>query len=98
MVNGRADRICVMFSDGGAQYEEGANCGVTAQLYNSEGWKVRLGPFKVERAVLEADGFRGFVLSFTPQHLANGEYELVVKLEDPSTGRTTESRQRVVVE
>lgn len=98
ITNGRADRICVMFSDGGAQYDKGASFGVSAQLYNSEGQAVRLGPFKLEKAVQETDGFRRFVLSFTPQHLTSGEYELVVNLKDPSTGRTTVSRQRVTVE
>ena len=87
-----------MFSDGGAQYDKGASFGVSAQLYNSEGQAVRLGPFKLEKAVQETDGFRRFVLSFTPQHLTSGEYELVVNLKDPSAGRTTVSRQRVTVE
>lgn len=43
----------------------------------------------------EGDGFRRFVLSFTPEDVAEGDYTLRVRLRDPASGRISEAYQAV---
>jgi hypothetical protein len=93
----RTARVCVMFSDGGNQYDSGAEFEVKPRLLNSNGGTVRLSSLRLEKAVMEPDGFRRFVLNFKVADIPSGNYTFVVKLVDPSSGLVTEAQQAVWV-
>jgi hypothetical protein len=94
---GRTHRVCVMFSDGGTHYESGAKFEVKPQLLSSDGVPVRLSSLRLEKAIMEPDSFRRFVLSFKVDDIPIGDYTFVVKLVDPSTEHITTSQQKVLV-
>jgi hypothetical protein len=93
----RAHRVFVMFSDNGTQYESGAEFEVKPQLLTSDGVPARLSSLHLEKAIIEPDSFRRFVLSFKVENIPSGDYTFVVKLVDPSTGYVTETQQDVWV-
>ena len=98
LANGRTDRLCVLFYGGGAEYPQGAQFEIKAQLLNGEGTAVRLGKLAVAKAVAESDGFRRFVLAVTPAGVPAGDYTFKVKLKDPSSGTLVEGAELVRVE
>jgi hypothetical protein len=56
------------------------------------------GDFRLMQAVAGEDGYRRFVLAFTPTGIGSGDYRLRVRVRDPSSGRVGESFQSVRVE
>jgi hypothetical protein len=84
--NGRTDRIFVMAYTGGALYGEGAAFQIGASLLDQAGSAVRLGRLQLAQQVAETDGFRRFVLNVTPENVPRGDYRLLFRLTDPSTG------------
>jgi len=98
LVNGRPESVCLLAFDGGAHYDPGASFEIRPQLLAKDGTAVSLGRFEVARAVAGADGFRRFVLRFTPTNVAPGDYTFRVRLRDPASTRTTEAFQAVRVE
>jgi VWFA-related protein len=96
--NGAAEKLVLMAFDGGRQYDPGASFDLRPALVDGEGAPVAGIRFSLVKATAGDDGFRRFVLGFTPSGVAAGDYRLRVRLRDPSTGRTSESYQAVRVE
>jgi len=96
--NGKAARLCLLAFDGGARYDPGASFEIKLQMLAHDGAPVSVGRFHLDRSVAEADGFRRFVLSFTPTDLVPGNYTLRVRLRDPASGRLSEAFQAVRVQ
>jgi VWFA-related protein len=92
----RAERVCLLAFDGGVRYDPGASFEITPQLVDKEGAVARLHAVRVERSVAE-NGFRWFVLSFSPEAVTPGDYTLRVRLRDPASGRVSEAFQAVTV-
>jgi hypothetical protein len=97
LARGRTERICLLAFDGGARYDPGASFEIKAQLLNGDGIAVPLGRFLLARALAEPDGFRRFLVNYTPSDVAPGDYTLRVRLRDPGTGHVSESFQAVRV-
>ena len=98
LVNGQAQRVCLLAYDAGRQYDPGAAFEIKPQLLDAAGSPVSSGGFRLSKAVAGEDGFRRFVLDFTPTALQPGDYRLRVRFRDPSSGRVSESYQAVRVE
>jgi hypothetical protein len=98
LVNGQAQRVCLLAYDAGRQYDPGAAFEIKPQLLDAAGAPVSSGGFRLSKAVAGQDGFRRFVLDFTPTALPPGDYRLRVRFRDPSSGRISESYQSVRVE
>ena len=98
LVNGQAQRVCLLAYDAGRQYDPGAAFEIKPQLLDAAGAPVASGGFKLTKAVAGEDGFRRFILDFTPTALRPGDYRLRVRFRDPSSGRVSESYQAVSVE
>jgi VWFA-related protein len=90
---GRPERVCVMVH--GAALESDAQLALSARLVSSSGEAVRFGALTLAQAVVEADGFRRFVVAFTPQGVAAGDYSFRVELRDPRSGATASATQDV---
>ena len=97
-INGQAQRVCLLAYDAGRQYDPGAAFEIKPQLLDAAGSPVSSGGFHLSKAVAGEDGFRRFVLDFTPTALLPGDYRLRVRFRDPSSGRVSESYQTVRVE
>jgi hypothetical protein len=95
VANGEKQQVCLLAFDGGARYDPGASFEIRPALLDSGGQPVGVGGFKLERAVNGPDGFRRFVLNFTPADLAAGDYTLRVRLRDPASGRISEAYQAI---
>jgi hypothetical protein len=98
LVAGRTERVCLLVYDGGQTYDPGASFEIKPQLLGADGASTPLGKVEVVSAVAGTDGFRRFVLQFTPAALAKGPYTLRVRLRDPASGRISEAFQAVRVE
>jgi VWFA-related protein len=98
LVNGQLQRVCLLAYDAGRQYDPGAAFEIKPQLLDAAGAPVSSGGFRLAKAVAGTDGFRRFVLDFTPTALRPGDYRLRVRFRDPSSGRISESYQAVSVE
>jgi VWFA-related protein len=98
LVNGQPQRVCLLAYDAGRQYDPGAAFEIKPQLLDAAGAPVASGGFKLTKAVAGEDGFRRFVLDFTPTALPAGDYRLRVRFRDPTSGRVSESYQAVSVQ
>lgn len=98
LANGKTESICLLAFDGGRHYDPGASFEIKPQLLDASGQPVSAGRFAVAKAVAGEDGFRRFVLSYTPTGLPAGDYSLRVRLRDPGSGALSESYQAVRVE
>lgn len=98
MANGREQRVCVLARDGGRAYDAGASFEILPTLVDGAGAPVSFRDFKLRQAVADDDGYRRFVLSFTPSGVPAGDYSLRVSVRDPQSGRVGESFQSVRVE
>jgi hypothetical protein len=98
VVNGQAQRVCLLAYDAGRQYDPGAAFEIKPQLLDAGGAPVASGGFRLSKAVAGEDGFRRFVLDFTPSGLSPGDYRLRVRFRDPTSGRISESYQSVRVQ
>ena len=98
LANGREQRICLLALDGNRQYDAGASFEILPSLLDTGGAVVPFGDFRLTQAVAGEDGYRRFVLSFTPTGLGAGDYSLRVRVRDPASGRVGESFQAVRVE
>lgn len=96
--NGREHRVCVLAQDRGRAYDAGASFEIVPTLLDASGAPVRAGDIRLTQAVADDDGYRRFVLAFTPAGVPAGEYSLRVRLRDPQSGRVGESFQSVRVE
>jgi len=65
---------------------------------DAAGASVPFGDLRLSQAVADDDGYRRFVLSFTPSGVPAGDYSLRVRVRDPQSGRVGESFQSVRVE
>lgn len=93
--NGKPASVCLLAFDGGIAYDPGASFEIKAALLDAAGDSVPVGRIQLARSVAEGDGFRRFVLSFTPEDVAAGDYSLRVRLRDPASGRISEAFQLV---
>jgi VWFA-related protein len=98
IANGREERVCLLALDGSRQYDAGASFEILPSLLDTGGGVVPFGDFRLTQAVAGDDGYRRFVLSFTPAGIGAGDYSLRVRVRDPSSGRVGESFQSVRVE
>jgi hypothetical protein len=98
LVNGRQENVCVLVYDGGAQYGAGASFELKAQMLDAGGAPVPFGKVALAKSVAETDGFRRFVLSFTPTSVPAGDYTFKVKFRAPNAEQPSEATQPVVVE
>lgn len=98
VANGREQRVCVLAQDGGRAYDAGASFEILPSLVDAAGAPVPLGDFRLSQAVADDDGYRRFVLSFTPSGVPAGDYSLRVRVRDPQSGRVGESFQSMRVE
>jgi VWFA-related protein len=98
LANGREERICLLAQDGNRQYDAGASFEIVPALLDQAGSVLPFGDFRLMQAVAGEDGYRRFVLAFTPVGIDAGDYRLRVRVRDPSTGRVGESFQAVQVE
>jgi VWFA-related protein len=96
--NGREERVCLLALDGNRQYDAGASFEIVPALLDNVGGVVPFGDFRLTQAVADDDGYRRFVLAFTPAGIGAGDYSLRVRVRDPSSGRVGESFQSVRVE
>jgi hypothetical protein len=98
LANGREERICLLALDGNRQYDAGASFEILPSLLDTDGGVVPFGDFRLTQAVAGEDGYRRFVLAFTPTGVGAGDYSLRVRVRDPGSGRVGESFQSVRVE
>lgn len=98
LTNGREQRVCLLALDGNRQYDAGASFEILPSLLDSGGLVVPFSDFRLAQAVAGEDGYRRFVLSFTPEGVGAGDYSLRVRVRDPASGRVGESFQSVRVE
>jgi hypothetical protein len=84
--------------DGGRAYDAGSSFDILPTLVDAAGARVPLGDFRLSQAVADDDGYRRFVLRFTPAGMAAGDYSLRVRIRDPQSGREGESFQALRVE
>lgn len=96
--NGRRESVCLLVFDGGVAYDPGASFEIRPQLLDLAGEPVAAGRFQLLRSVADPDGFRRFVLGFTPAEVPPGDYTLRVRLRDPASGRISEAFQAVRVQ
>jgi VWFA-related protein len=96
--NGREERVCLLALDGNKQYDAGASFEILPSLLDHAGAVLPFGDFRLTQAVAGEDGYRRFVLAFTPSGVGAGDYSLRVRVRDPSSGRVGESFQSVRVE
>jgi hypothetical protein len=97
LMNGRAERICLLAYDGGHRYDPSAAFEITPRLVDGNGTEVPLRSVQILRSVAEGS-YRWFVLTVSPSGLVPGEYTLLARLHDPDSGRTSEAFQKVHVE
>ncbi len=97
LMNGRAERICLLAYDGGHRYDPSAAFEITPRLVDGNGTQVPLRSVQILRSVAEGS-YRWFVLTVSPTGLVPGEYTLLARLHDPDSGRTSEAFQKVHVE
>lgn len=95
LANGRPASVCLLAFDGGIAYDPGASFEIKTALLDAAGDAVPAGRMELSKSVAEGDGFRRFVLSFTPRDVASGDYTLRVRLRDPASGRISEAYQAV---
>jgi hypothetical protein len=88
--NGKAQRVCLLAFDGGVQWDPGTSFEIKPALLDADGNVVSVGKFQVLRTLAEG-GFRRFVLGFTPEDVAPGDYSFRVRLRDPVSGRVSEA-------
>ncbi|MET0554510.1 MAG: VWA domain-containing protein [Vicinamibacteria bacterium] len=98
VANGREQSVCLLAQDGGRAYDAGGSFEILPALVDAAGATVPLGDFRLSQAAADDDGFRRFVLSFTPGGVAAGDYSLRVRIRDPQSGRVGESFQALRVE
>jgi hypothetical protein len=98
IANGREERVCLLALDGNRQYDAGASFEIVPSLLDGGGAVVPFGDFRLTQAVAGEDGYRRFVLAFTPAGIGAGDYSLRVRVRDPASGRVGESFQAVRVE
>jgi VWFA-related protein len=98
IANGREERVCLLALDGNRQYDAGASFEIVPALLDGGGGVVPFGDFRLTQAVAGEDGYRRFVLAFTPAGIGAGDYSLRVRVRDPASGRVGESFQSVRVE
>lgn len=98
LTNGQEQRICLLAQDGNRQYDAGASFEIVPALLDQAGSVLPFGDFRLMQAVAGEDGYRRFVLAFTPVGIGAGDYRLRVRVRDPSSGRVGESFQAVRVE
>jgi VWFA-related protein len=98
LANGREQRVCLLALDGNRQYDAGASFEIVPALLDQAGSVLPFGDFRLMQAVAGEDGYRRFVLAFTPTGIGSGDYRLRVRVRDPSSGRVGESFQSVRVE
>jgi VWFA-related protein len=98
VANGREQRVCLLAQDGGRAYDAGTSFEILPTLVDAAGTSVPFGDFRLSQAVADDDGYRRFVLSFTPTGVPAGDYNLRVRLRDPQGGRVGESFQPLRVE
>jgi VWFA-related protein len=98
VVNGREQRVCLLAQDGGRAYDAGGSFEILPTLVDASGAKAALGDFRLSQAVADDDGYRRFVLTFTPTGVPAGDYSLRVRIRDPQSGRVGESFQALRVE
>jgi VWFA-related protein len=98
LVNGHDENVFLLAYDGGRRYDPGASFEIRPALLDADGVAVPTGRFQVVNTLAGEDGFRRFMLRFTPAGLAAGDYRLRVRLREPASGRITEAYQAVRVE
>jgi VWFA-related protein len=98
LTNGREQRVCLLALDGNRQYDAGASFEINPSLLDTGGSAIPFGDFRLMQAVAGEDGYRRFVLAFTPVGIGAGDYSLRVRVRDPASGRVGESFQSVRVE
>jgi hypothetical protein len=96
VVNGRLSSVCLLAFDGGERYDPGASFEIRSQLLDAANQPVSAA-LELTRSVAGTDGYRRFVMSFTPEALVPGEYTLRVGLVDPTSGRLSEAYQSLRV-
>jgi hypothetical protein len=96
--NGREQRVCVLAQDVGRAYDAGTSFEIVPSLVDAAGAPVAIADLRLSQAVADDDGYRRFVLSFTPSGVPAGDYNLRVRVRDPQSGRVGESFQSVRVE
>lgn len=98
LTNGREERVCLLALDGNRQYDAGASFEIVPSLLDTGGVVMPFNDFRLTQAVAGEDGYRRFVLNFTPTGVSAGDYSLRVRVRDPASGRVGESFQSVRVE
>ena len=88
----------MLTQDGNRQYDAGASFEIVPALLDQSGSVLPFGDFRLMQAVAGDDGYRRFVLAFTPVGIDAGDYRLRVRVRDPSSGRVGESFQAVRVD
>jgi VWFA-related protein len=92
--NGEAQRVCLLAFDGGVRFDPGTSFEIKPALVDHDGEVVSVGKFQVLKSTAE-DGFRRFVLGFTPRDVPTGDYSFRVRLRDPASGRISAAYQAV---
>jgi VWFA-related protein len=99
LVNGRAETVCLLAFDGGRRFDPGASFEIKPKLVDHAGQAVALGGrVQIVKSVSDGEGFRRFVLGFTPSDIPAGEYTFRASVRDPGTGRVSEAFQAIRVE
>ena len=98
IANGREQRVCLLALDGNRQFDAGASFDIVPALLDAQGAVMPFKDFRLTQAVAGEDGYRRFVLAFTPSGVGAGNYSLRVRVRDSSSGRVGESFQAVRVE
>jgi VWFA-related protein len=92
--NGQAQRVCLLAYDGGVRFDPGTSFEIKPALLDGDGEVVSVGKFQVLKTTA-GEGFRRFVLGFTPSDVPPGDYSFRVRLRDPASGRISEAFQAV---
>ncbi len=98
VTNGKASSVCLLAFEGENQYDPGASFEIRSRVTDASGQAVSAGRFELTRSLGDDDGFRRFIMSFTPEGLTPGDYTLRVGLVDPASGRVSEAYQAVRVQ
>ncbi len=93
---GRAQKLMVIAYPSEQATDPAAPIAITSALLNASGQPVGSGGLRIERVLRDAEGRHTYLLDYTPEGLAPGDYRLRVALDEGNTRLESYSLLRVL--